>query len=227
MHDGPKVLQRSFSLAAGAVGLCDAERMQRSSFKRQPCGEQQASVSPRPDPADPRPSPLLLLYRQYRLQGRWSWEWDSSEDEEDDEDSEGLSCFPHTHIQSIFSFCTSLGASTKSRPLKRMTPPVTMLAEPQNSTYAKVSVHVSPEEWQFWEWAPPTFTWRRKEEVMRVILPAMSRQMMHIENATTIMMGSCRNRERVQHWFCSSNVLKETPLYKIIGDAPQTLRHWT
>lgn len=58
----------------------------------------------------------------------------------------GPSCFPHTHIQSSFSFWTSRGASTKSRPLKRMRPPVTTLAVPQNRTYASVSVHVSPEE---------------------------------------------------------------------------------
>lgn len=47
MPDGLKVLEWSFSLAAGTVGLCDVERSW-SSMKRQPCGEQQASVSPLP-----------------------------------------------------------------------------------------------------------------------------------------------------------------------------------
>ncbi|TNN61119.1 hypothetical protein EYF80_028627 [Liparis tanakae] len=56
------------------------------------------------------------------------------EEEEEAARSPGPSCFPHAHIQSSFSFCTSLGASTKSSPLNRMRPPVTTLAEPQNNT---------------------------------------------------------------------------------------------
>lgn len=70
---------------------------------------------------------------QYRLQAWCSWE-DEEEEEVTEEESAGPSCFPHTHIQSIFSFCTSLGASTNSFPLKRMTAAVVALAEPQKIT---------------------------------------------------------------------------------------------
>lgn len=49
-----------------------------------------------------------------------------------------------THTQSIFSLWTSLGASTKSWPLNKMIVAVIVLAAPQNITYARVSVHVSP-----------------------------------------------------------------------------------
>ncbi len=48
-------------------------------------------------------------------------------------------------IQSIFSFWTSFGASTNSRPLTMITAAVRALASPQNSTYARVSVQVSPD----------------------------------------------------------------------------------
>ncbi len=48
-------------------------------------------------------------------------------------------------IQSIFSFWTSFGASTNSRPLTMITAAVRALAIPQNNTYARVSVQVSPD----------------------------------------------------------------------------------
>lgn len=74
---------------------------------------------------------------QYELQK------DEEEEEEQEEERKKEEC--RASVQSIFSFWTSLGASTNSFPLKRMTAAVRVQAVPQNTTYASVSVHVSPE----------------------------------------------------------------------------------
>lgn len=116
------------------------------------------------------------------------------------------------YFQSIFSFWTSLGASTNSFPLKRMTAAVRALAMPQNTMYASVSVHVSPES----ERERGVLTsdnrhvyrqltsdrsfsrvlgcWFKYARILWTVffffLPAISRHRMHMEKATSMMMGN-------------------------------------
>lgn len=144
--------------------------------------------------------------------GQYTLQKDEKEEEEEEGEREEKKKGVQVYFQSIFSFWTSLGASTNSFPLKRMTAAVRALAMPQNTMYASVSVHVSPES----ERERGVLTsdnrhvyrqltsdrsfsrvlgcWFKYARILWTVffffLPAISRHRMHMEKATSMMMGN-------------------------------------
>lgn len=107
-----------------------------------------------------------------------------------------------------------MGASTNSRPLTIMTAAVTALAMPQNNTYARVSVKVSPEiksrsvavstiyhAFYIQDYIRLTrkIVFYFTQHCIILSLPAIRRQMIHMEKATTIITGSYGRKIRETH----------------------------